>query len=176
MIALLTGGAYFQTPNAVDLQSIFTTIASFMGRGFDEHTVAYRTPDPDAAEHIVEVRVQACNDVATATHSERATGVTSANSAQAAIPATVELNQNAPNPFTASTGTTIAFHIHGSSPQHVTLEVMDLLGRRVATLTDGMRAAGPHSVSFSDEGLSRGMYLYRLSSGKTVVARRMLVR
>ncbi|MDT8322767.1 MAG: VWA domain-containing protein [Bacteroidota bacterium] len=177
MIALLTGGLYYQTPSATELQNIFTTIATFMGRGFDEHTVAFVSPDPDAQAHRLEVRVRVCGDVAEATHSEAAiTGVTSVS--PAALPAAqqMELAQNAPNPFAAGSGTVIPYTLRGGSARHVTLEVYDLLGRRVATLVDGLRSEGTHTARFAAESLATGLYLYRLSSGENVQTRMMMIR
>jgi VWFA-related protein len=177
LIATLTGGLYYQTPSATELQTIFTTIATFMGRGFDEHTVAFVSPDPDAEMHLLEVRVRACNDIAEATHSEAAvTGVTSAAAIPHVAPAKLELSQNAPNPFTAGATTMIPFSVHGTGGQHVKLEVYDLLGRRVATLVNGLLSQGLHTARFQATGLSAGMYLYRLSAGETVRTRMMVIR
>ncbi|MCB2204732.1 VWA domain-containing protein [bacterium] len=175
-IATQTGGLYFQTPNASELQQIFTEVANFMGRGFDEHTVAFKTPDPDATIHTLEVRVQACAEEATASFSEPALqGVTAVKPVSAAA-ASLSLEQNMPNPFTSGTATSIPFTISSSAPQHVTLEVFDILGRHIATLVDGFRAQGSYNVRFQAEGLASGMYLYRLSSGDVVTSRMMLVR
>ena len=176
-IAQLSGGLYYQTPSASELQNIFTTIATFMGRGFDEHTVAFVSPDPDAETHLLEIRVRACNDIAEATHSEAAvTGVTSVTAAAYAAPAQLELAQNAPNPFAAGATTMIPFSVQGTGGQHVKLEVYDLLGRRVATLLDRPLSRGLHSARFQATGLSAGMYLYRLSAGETMRTRMMLIR
>lgn len=175
-IALLSGGLYYQTPNASELLNIFTTIANFMGRGFDEHTVAFVSPDPDAESHTLEIRVQACNDVTEATHTEASIAGITTVAPVAAAPVTLALDQNAPNPFPAGSGTIIPFTVRGDAARHVKLEVYDLLGRRVATLVDGLRHAGSYSAGFQAERLGSGMYLYRLSSGETVLSRMMTIR
>jgi minor extracellular serine protease Vpr len=74
-------------------------------------------------------------------------------------PATVTLMPNYPNPFNPET--TIAFDLGTAAA--VRLEVYDMLGRRVATLSNGDRyAAGSHRVTFNASTLSSGVYLYRL--------------
>ena len=75
------------------------------------------------------------------------------------IPLQFQLFQNYPNPFNPST--TIRF----SLPQrlHVTLKVFDVLGREVATLVDGEREAGEHSVLFPG-----GVYIVQMSAGNVV--------
>ncbi len=177
MIALLSGGLFYQTPTASELQNIFTTIASFMGRGFDEHTVAYVTPSPDAEVHTLEVRVQACNDVTSTTNTEAAlTGTTAVKPTAAAMPTFLALEQNIPNPFENGSMTVIPYSVRGIGAHHVTLEVFDLLGLHVATLVDGLRAEGTYNVRFDANDLARGMYLYRLSSEETVLSRMMLIR
>ncbi|MDX1428998.1 MAG: FG-GAP-like repeat-containing protein, partial [Rhodothermales bacterium] len=82
-----------------------------------------------------------------------------------------ELHPNYPNPFTHTT--TVSYHLAGSA--RVRLAVFDLLGRRVATVVDGLRPAGKHSVTFDGSGLASGVYLYRISAGAFVDAGRMVV-
>lgn len=84
-----------------------------------------------------------------------------------------ELLQNFPNPFRETT--TISYEV--PRPGDVTLEVFDLLGRKVATLVDGRVSAGSHRVTFEPGPLSGGVYLYRLKAGDAVRTGRMaLVR
>ncbi|MBR9975977.1 MAG: VWA domain-containing protein [Bacteroidetes bacterium] len=176
-IALLTGGAYFQTPNANDLQSIFTQIATFMGRGYDEHTVVYRSPDPNALEHVLQVTVTACSEEATATFTERALTATTIRPTAATAPFSLELGQSIPNPVAPGGESVIPYTLSGvDSPQPLRLEVFDLLGRRVATLIDGAVSPGTHAARFRPDRLAPGIYLTRLSSGSMVTVRKMVVR
>lgn len=175
-IALATGGLYFETPNAYDLQTIFTTIATFMKRGFDEHTIAYTSPDPTAVEHTISISIEICGSRAEDTHTEEAFLVTDAAVVRHALPSGIHLGQNVPNPFSGGGGTTIPYRIDGSTARHVTLEVFDLLGRRVATLVDSRRSPGSHTVQFASTALPSGMYLCRLSSGRSVDTRMLLLR
>lgn len=78
-----------------------------------------------------------------------------------------------PNPFTSSA--TIGFTL--PTAQQVRLTVYDVLGRRVATLIDGVRQAGDQTVRFDASSLPSGMYLYRLEAGSTQLTQRItLVR
>lgn len=78
-----------------------------------------------------------------------------------AVPDRFALQQNYPNPFNPRT--TIRYTL--DAPGVIELAVFDVLGRRVATLADGPRAAGTHTVTFEGDGLASGLYLYRLVAG-----------
>ncbi len=68
------------------------------------------------------------------------------------------LNNNYPNPFNPSTN--ISFYINSKS--FVKLDIFNLLGQKVANLIDAEKNAGQHSVTFSAQGLSSGVYIYRI--------------
>ena len=51
------------------------------------------------------------------------------------------------------------------SREHVTLTVVNLLGRWVAVLIDGAMPAGSHQVRFDAGRLAGGVYLYGLHAG-----------
>ena len=59
------------------------------------------------------------------------------------VPASFFHEQSYPNPFHPST--TIRYHMPHQA--FVTLTVYDMLGRTVATLVDGLQAAGIHDAS-----------------------------
>lgn len=84
------------------------------------------------------------------------------------IPTGFELEPNYPNPFTRQT--VIPLGVPQASP--VQIEVYDVLGRRVATLVDGILAAGRHEVTWSPQGLPAGLYLVRLTVGNVVLTQR----
>ncbi|WP_420457427.1 carbohydrate binding domain-containing protein [Rubrivirga sp.] len=82
------------------------------------------------------------------------------------------LRANAPNPFSART------EIRFTLPQaeDVTLEVYDLLGRRVALLADGVpMTADDHVVTFETGDVSSGTYLVVLRTPTHTEARRITV-
>ncbi len=65
------------------------------------------------------------------------------------------LFQNRPNPFNATT--VIEYEVIENAPTR--LVVMDMLGRTVATLVDGVTLPGRYAVSFDASTLSSGTYL-----------------
>jgi hypothetical protein len=70
------------------------------------------------------------------------------------------LNQNYPNPFNPVT--VISYSIGEYS--HVSLEVFDIIGRRVAILIDENQQAGRYEIPFDASGLASGLYLYRMQA------------
>ncbi len=86
------------------------------------------------------------------------------------LPSAVELEQNYPNPFNPST--TIQYGVPESGK--VTLEVFDVMGRKVATLVHGeTKSAGRYAVQFNASQLASGMYIYRLQAGSQVFTRKL---
>ena len=87
------------------------------------------------------------------------------------IPGVFELSQNYPNPFNPAT--TITYVVPSASK--VKLEVFDMLGRRVATLFDGVQEAGSHIALFDAANTATGVYLYRLTTPSQVITRKMML-
>ena len=86
------------------------------------------------------------------------------------VPKIIELEGNYPNPFNPST--TIAFKL--SAESHVTMTVFDVLGRRIATLTDQPYTPGRHLLNWDASALASGQYFYRLEvDGKIVESKSM---
>jgi hypothetical protein len=81
------------------------------------------------------------------------------------VPMDYSLSQNYPNPFNPTT--TIQYNLEKAS--QVSLRIYNLLGNEVGTLVDGFQNAGRYSVQFGanngTQGLSSGMYFYRLEAG-----------
>jgi chitinase len=72
------------------------------------------------------------------------------------------LGDSYPNPFNPSTRVRYVL----AQRAEVRLEVYDLLGRRVASLVDGIREAGVHEQLFSAGSMAAGVYFCRMSVGK----------
>ncbi|MCA1800980.1 MAG: T9SS type A sorting domain-containing protein [Rhodothermaceae bacterium] len=89
----------------------------------------------------------------------------------AEIPGEYFLGSNYPNPFNPQT--TIRFGLPEAG--FVTLDVYDMLGRRVATLVNSPMAAGYHTVMFGSTSLSSGIYFYRISAGEFHQVRKMMM-
>ena len=91
-------------------------------------------------------------------------------------PTAFALSQNYPNPFNSSTA--IAFDL--PHQEAVELSVYTIAGQQVATLVQGVRAAGRYRITWdgrTDAGgtLASGVYLYRLRIGARVETRKMLL-
>jgi hypothetical protein len=82
-----------------------------------------------------------------------------------------ELSQNFPNPYNPTT--TIRLHV--PQADQIRLELIDLLGRVVATPLTGFIQAGDYSVLFNGSHLSSGVYFYRLTSSQGGLTRKMLL-
>jgi hypothetical protein len=89
---------------------------------------------------------------------------------EAQLPVTVELSQNYPNPFNPTT--TIGYGVPENG--EVTLEVFDIIGRKVATLMRGEhKTAGRYTINFDASNLASGMYIYRLQAGSSVITKKL---
>ena len=86
------------------------------------------------------------------------------------------LHQNYPNPFNPST--TIEFELPVG--QHVTLDVFNVLGQKVRTVTDQHFVAGNYEIEWdgrdeNGEPVSTGVYFYRLTTGEESFTRKMML-
>jgi hypothetical protein len=86
-------------------------------------------------------------------------------------PSILELLPNYPNPFNPTT------KINYSLPEatKVSLEVYNLLGRKVMELVNGQQSAGYHTATFDASGLSSGVYLYKLTTPSFTETKKMLL-
>ena len=88
------------------------------------------------------------------------------------LPLTTELYQNYPNPFNPVT--VIKYLL--AEEADVTLAVYDIAGREIIKLVDKKKARGYHEAKFKADGLTSGMYFYRLSvNDKVVASRKMMI-
>jgi len=85
------------------------------------------------------------------------------------IPKSFILSQNYPNPFNAST--TIDYTL--ASDTHVTIEIFDLLGRRVKILSDSEQLSGNHRVIWNASDVVSGVYFYKITADDHSDTRRM---
>lgn len=81
------------------------------------------------------------------------------------------LSENFPNPF--SDVTTIKFTIPEDS--YVTIEITDLLGKKIRTLISEYLRSGMHQIDMSAKGLKAGVYNYTLKAKGIKVTRRMMI-
>ncbi len=98
-------------------------------------------------------------------------GVTSVDNEVNLFPERFSLFQNFPNPFNPST--VISYQIPVNS--NVTLEVYDILGREVATLVNEEKPAGSYEAQFYGDGLTSGIYFYRIKAGSYTETKKMIL-
>ena len=87
------------------------------------------------------------------------------------LPGSVALDQNYPNPFNPTT--TISFEI--PAPEHVSLSIFDMTGRKVADLISRTLSSGRHEIRWDASGFSSGVYLYRLRAGAVIRTKTLLL-
>ncbi|RJP76851.1 MAG: hypothetical protein C4524_09455 [Candidatus Zixiibacteriota bacterium] len=88
----------------------------------------------------------------------------------AVLPQAYSLSQR-PNPFNPET--VIAFALPQAG--RVRLAIYDTMGREVAVLVDGFRAAGVHEVTFQAGHLPSGVYLSDLQAGNVHLTSKMVL-
>jgi endoglucanase len=89
------------------------------------------------------------------------------------IPSDLHLDQNYPNPFNPET--VIGYQL--STGNHISLKVLDILGREVATLVDQYQVPGFYNSTFDTVQfkLSSGIYLYSLRAGESIQTKKMIL-
>jgi hypothetical protein len=94
-----------------------------------------------------------------------------ADAGTAEAPKRFYLYPNYPNPFNPET--TVRYELPDRAV--VSLELFNALGEKVATLDEGAREAGTHSVAVNAGSLPSGAYFYRLRAGERSDARKMII-
>jgi hypothetical protein len=87
------------------------------------------------------------------------------------LPSEFRITEVYPNPFNPST--TISFDLPRAG--HISLRVLDLLGREVAVLKDGFLETGTHAAIFDGSKLSSGIYFARLDAGEFSRTRKLVL-
>ncbi len=94
-------------------------------------------------------------------------------------PTKYHLAQNYPNPFNPTTTITYSIPVvdvrGGVEGPHVSLIVYDLLGREVSMLVNKQQKPGSYRVEFNANGLTSGIYFYKLTAGNFSQTRKMLL-
>jgi serine protease AprX len=76
-----------------------------------------------------------------------------------------------PNPFSETT--TIKYNIENDG--FVTVEVMDVMGKKIRTLVSETKQSGNHEVQFDGSTLPSGTYLYRIQSNGKMSTMKMVI-
>ncbi len=85
------------------------------------------------------------------------------------LPDEFGLSQNYPNPFNPTTNIRYQMGETGE----VRIDVFNIVGQRVATLVNGTRTAGSHTIQFDGTRLSSGVYLVRMQAGGNIFTNKM---
>ena len=87
------------------------------------------------------------------------------------LPAAFMILQNYPNPFNLST--VIKYELPTQS--RVTIDIYDILGRKVTTLRNDVQPAGYYQMTWNAQNLSSGMYFYKIQAGDFVETKKMIL-
>jgi len=87
------------------------------------------------------------------------------------VPAVFSLSQNHPNPFNIST--TIRYSL--SEQSIVTIDIYDILGQKVETLTEEEQPTGYHQATWDASDHASGIYFYRIQAGEYAETRKMVL-
>ena len=82
-----------------------------------------------------------------------------------------QLHQNFPNPFNPITTINYSLAANG----FVELEVVDIIGKRVAVLVNEFQTKGNHNISFDASTLASGVYVYKLKVGDFINIKKMIL-
>jgi hypothetical protein len=96
--------------------------------------------------------------------------------AGARLPDEFRLEQNYPNPFNPATS--IAYSLDARA--HVTIDIYNVLGRKVRTLINDTQPAGSYQVVWdgtdqTGRAVATGLYLYRLQIGERAATKKMIL-
>ncbi|MCK9281147.1 MAG: T9SS type A sorting domain-containing protein [Melioribacteraceae bacterium] len=98
-------------------------------------------------------------------------GIVSVEEIEPSFTIDYSLNQNYPNPFNPTTKINFSIPIS----EFVTIKIYDILGREVTTLINEFRNAGNHQIDFNGNGLTSGVYFYKISSGNYSETKKMIL-
>ncbi|MBZ0198418.1 MAG: T9SS type A sorting domain-containing protein [Ignavibacteriaceae bacterium] len=103
-------------------------------------------------------------------------GVTGISTDPFVLPMAYELSQNYPNPFNPTTQIRFSLPIESN----VEMKIYDILGREVATLIKGAFKPGSYTIEWNGRNtygvqVASGMYIYRISAGKFVQTKKMMM-
>ena len=93
-------------------------------------------------------------------------------SEELSIPSEFRLNQNYPNPFNPTTN--ISFHLQMMNK--VKIEIYNLVGQKVETLTDREFSTGNHSLIWDASNYSSGIYFCKMATNDQTQIKKMLLQ
>ncbi len=148
-----------RSSNSSSFERLPNSFVAGNGTTNDPQTYSFTDRNPLASNAFYRLQQIDLDGTVHYTEPVSVSGVTSVGDAE--IPVAYVLKQNYPNPFNPSTK--IEFSIPNGS--FVSLKVFDMLGQEVATLVSEELRQGTYAKTFVGDGLSSGVYLYKLSAG-----------
>lgn len=97
-------------------------------------------------------------------------------------PTSIMLGKPYPNPTQSSSSVSFALPENAAGKYNVVLDVYDLLGNKITTLTNAQLSAGFHTTSWSPEQtqIAPGLYIYKLMvndhSSKKILTEKLLIK
>ena len=159
--AIMTNGAFIRI-----LSIPMTTVDSYLGLPVEDAFIMGRQQDNG---YIVLVNFPTEEMDPSEYEIESATfDMTTGIEDEIDIPTSYSLAQNYPNPFNAST--TINYSIPNQG--YVTIDIYDIMGRKIESLVSSDQNAGNHSVVWNAGNVASGVYLYRINAGNYSETRR----
>ena len=169
VVASETNNHGFEIERSFNLGNSWERIGFAEGRGTSYANKEYRYDDPLTTTHRsvgeVQYRLRQIDFDGTANYSSTASVFLHA-------PASLQLAQNYPNPFHASTS--IGYSL--PSEAHVLLIVYNTVGEAVRVLVDEDQSAGAHASEFVPGTLPPGVYVYQLEANGQKVQKRLVLR
>lgn len=83
-----------------------------------------------------------------------------------------KISQNYPNPYNGIT----YFRYELTQPAQVSIEITDMMGRKITSLVNAQKDAGRHFAEFNGSKLSSGIYFYTFRAGTFSKTLKMIVK
>lgn len=138
---------------------------------FETTDASFTLPSDIIVGGVYNWTVSAADPYTARTSTERRTFVGGVVAVEPGVPDLHDMTVG-PNPIGASA--TLRFAL--ATPQAITVEVFDVLGRRVLQEVLGLHSAGAHHVPLSFENVGPGVYILRLSGAGNTAATQRITR
>lgn len=161
-------------PAPLDWISIDSTIGTVSPYSWDYVDIVFNAENLSLGEYSAVLQL-ACNDPYNRTNlipvTMNVVEPTKINGNDGRYPELISIIHCYPNPF--NTSTTISYAL--LEPSEVSIEIYDLLGRKIETIDEAEKPAGEHKLIWDAADLPSGVYFYRLQAGDAVETRRMVL-
>jgi len=166
--------------NASHSEEVISFVVHRSTRGEDRNIRTVEVLDPETGEYYEEVLQPQSKRIATL----RLGAGDEIEEREEVVKPQFALSQNYPNPILMNqvSRTSELTRIDFSLPEdaEVSLNIYNIKGQIVKSLTSGILSAGKHTVSWdgnndNNQRVSSGVYFYRLDNGKKTINRKMLI-